>query len=214
MRSRAELFQATQDRYRDAVDIQADQVKDPKTVKAMQRAIKIAGYVKPQVVVCDTSMSTSELHAATDKAKRSSDRLEEVERRYAWAGEDVISSRDGKNFVDSVTALNDKMGEANRLLADSYGKVADNATRDNLRKVFCLSGHTRGFETKDYRDAANALQSAIDQVNASIQQKTQADQQAAQQQSPPSYGGGGYTPAPAPTTAVPQGGNGGGFDWQ
>lgn len=217
MQSSVRSAQATVGRYREAAGIQADQVQDAKTVDAMHKTIKTAGGIKPQVVVCDASMSTSDLQAATDKARRTSGHLKDIERDYAKAGKAVLTSRDAKILEDAKSALSGKRDEASRLLGDSDGKVADNATRDALQKAIDQAGGVKGDKAKDYQDAAAALQSAVDQVNASMQAKAQADQQAAAQQQPaPSYGGGGgYTPtyrpsynrggwsAPAPAPAAP-----------
>ena len=189
--------------YQEAAGISSDQVKDVKTVIAMARAVKNAGGIKPQPVRCDASMTTGELKAAADKAKDLNGRYDKLDR----AAKAVLASRDAKDLDDARTALGAKKEEASRLLGDSDGKVADNATRE-------------------------ALQAAIDQVNASMQAKAQADQQAAEeaaqaaaqqaqavQQTAPSYGGGympsygqggggGWSaPAPAaPAPSVPQGG--------
>ena len=243
MQSSAKSAQATVGRYREAAGIQADQVQDAKTVDAMHRTIKTAGGIKPQVVVCDASMSTSDLHAATSKARRTTDHLKAIDRDYAKAGKAVVASRDAKILEDAKSALAGKKDEAARLLGDSDGKVADNATRDALQKAIDQAGGVKGGKAKDYQDAASALQSAVDQVNASMQAKSQADQQAAAQQQAaqqaqaqqaapsygggytPSYSGGGYTPsynrggggsAPAPTPAAPAPAapqGGGGSNW-
>ncbi|WP_339350389.1 hypothetical protein [Bifidobacterium indicum] len=243
MQSSTRSAQATLARYRGAAGIQADQVQDAKTVDAMHRTIKTAGGIRPQVVVCDASMSTSDLHAATDKARRTSEHLKDIDRDYAKAGKAVIMSRDAKILEDAKSALAGKKDEAARLLGDSDGKVADNATRDALQKAIDQAGGVKGGKAKDYQDAATALQAAVDQVNASMQAKAQADQQAAeqaaqqqaaaQQQPAPSYGGGGYTPsysgggytpsynrgggsapAPAPAAPAPATPQGGGSNWR
>ena len=181
MQSSVESTQATLNRYREAAGIQADQVKDAKTVDAMHKAIKTASDFKPQVVVCNASMSTSNLHAAADKAGRTTDQLKAIDRDYAKASKAVVASRDAKSLEDAKSALAGKKDEASRLLADSDGKVADNATRDGLQQAIDQAGQAKGDKAKAYQDAANALQAAIDQVNASMQAKSQADQQAAAQ---------------------------------
>ena len=207
--------------YREAAGIKADQVKDAKTVLAMARSVKDAEGLKRQTVQCKASMSAADLNAEAGKARRIDGRFVVV----AKSAQAVLASRDAKVLDDAKTALDGKKGEASRLLADSDGKVADNATRDGLQKAIDQAGRVRSGKAKAYQDAVNALQAAIDQVNASVQAKSQADQQAAQQDAPsnnggrggytPSYrpsinrggGGGGYTPAPAP--AAPQGGGSG-----
>ena len=207
--------------YREAAGIKADQVKDAKTVLAMARSVKNAEGLKQQTVQCKASMSTADLNAEAGKARRIDSRFTVV----AKAAKEVLASRDAKVLDDAKTALDGKKGEASRLLADSDGKVADNATRDGLQKAIGQAGQVRSGKAKAYQDAADALQAAIDQVNASVQAKSQADQQAAaqaaqaqaaqqqyaaQQQTAPSYrGGGGYTPTYRPSYNQ-GGGNGGG----
>ena len=214
-------------RYQEAAGISSDQVKDVKTVIAMARAVKNAGGIKPQPVGCDASMKTRDLEAAADKAKDLNGRYDKLDK----AAKAVLTSRDAKDLDDARTALGEKKGEASRLLGDSDGKVADNATREALQAAIGQAEQTQGNKAQAWRDAVGPLQLAIDQVNASTQAKTQADQQAAQETarqqaqaaqqtaSPyrPSYGQGGgnnwSAPAPAsPAPSTPQSG-GGGFDW-
>ena len=209
--------------YREAAGIKADQVKDAKTVLAMARSVKDAEGLKRQTVQCKASMSTADLNAEAGKARRIDSRFAVV----AKSAKAVLASRDAKVLDDAKSALDGKKGEASRLLADSDGKVADNATRDGLQKAIDQAGQVKSNKAKAYQDAVNALQAAIDQVNASVQAKSQADQQAAaqaaqaqqaqaaqqyaaQQQTAPSYrGGGGYTPTYRPSYNQ-GGGNGGG----
>ena len=215
--------------YQEAAGISSDQVKDVKTVIAMARAVKNAGGIKPQPVRCDASMTTGELKAAADKAEDLNGRYDKLDR----AAKAVLASRDAKDLDDARTALGAKKEEASRLLGDSDGKVADNATREALQNAIGQAEQTKGDKAQAWRDAAGPLQSAIDQVNASMQAKTQADQQAAEeaaqaaaqqaqavQQARPSYGrggGGGWSaPAPAaPAPSVPRGGNSSDdFNWE
>ena len=163
--------------YREAAGIKSDQVKDAKTVVAMARSVKDAEGIRQQTIRCNASMPTGELNAAADQAGK-------IEGRYAAvarAAKAVTASRDAKALDDARAALDGKREEASRLLADSDGKVADNATRDGLQQAIDQAGQAKGDKAKAYRDAANALQAAVDRVNASVQAKSQADQQAAAQ---------------------------------
>ena len=192
-------------RYQEAAGISSDQVKDVKAVIAMARAVKNAGGIKPQPVRCDASMKTRDLEAAADKAKDLNGRYDKLDR----AAKAVLASRDAKDLDDARTALAAKKEEASRLLGDSDGKVADNATREALQNAITLAEQTKGGKAKAWRDAAGPLQAAIDQVNASMQAKTQADQQTAEQtaQEPTPFYGGGYIPSSRPSYG--QGGSGG-----
>ena len=210
--------------YREASGVRENQVKDVQAVRALADSEKAAGGLRPQTVQCKASMSTDALTAVAGKARQESG-------AYAAVGRDaraVLASRDAKVLDAAKATLNAKKGEAAKLLDDSDGKVADNATRDGLQKAIDRAGKVKGAEAKTYQDAVNDLQVAIDQVNASVQAKSQADQLAAQQAASsnnsgrsgytpsyrPSYGrggsGGGY--APAHESAAPQSG-GSGINW-
>ena len=218
-------FAARVTRWREAAEVSSDQVKDVKTVIAMARAVKNAGGTRPQTVGCDASMTTRDLKAAADRAEGLNSRYSELDR----AAKAVLASRDAKDLDDARTALDTKKEEASRLLGDSDGKVADNATREALQNAIGQAEQTKGDKVQAWREAVGPLQMAIDQVNASMQAKAQADQQAAeqaaqeaarqqaraaQQTAPsyrPSYGQGGEwtTPAPAqqPAPSTPRGSN-------
>lgn len=163
--------------YREAAGIKSDQVKDTSTVVAMARSVKDAEGIRQQTIQCKASMSTGELNAAADQAGKIDGKFAAVAR----AAKAVTASRDAKALEDARAALDGKKGEASRLLADSDGKVADNATRDALNQAIDQAGQVKGDKAKAYQDATGSLQAAIDQVNASMQTKSQADQQAAAQ---------------------------------
>ena len=163
--------------YREAAGIKTDQVKDAKTVVAMARSVKDAEGIRQQTFQCKASMSTGELNAAAGQARKIDGKYAAVAR----AAKAVTASRDAKALDDARAALDARKDEASRLLADSDGKVADNATRDGLQQAIDQAGQVKGDGAKAYRDAVGALQVAIDRVNASVQAKSQADQQAAAQ---------------------------------
>ena len=218
-------------RWREAAEVSSDQVRDVKTVIAMARAVKNAGGTRPQTVGCDASM-TQDLKAVADKAEGLNGRYSELDR----AAKAVLASRDAKDLDDARTALDAKKEEASRLLGDSDGKVADNASREALQQAIGQAEQTKGDKAQAWREAVGPLQAAIDQVNASMQAKAQADQQAAQQAMrlaalqqdqtvqqaapsyPPSYGQGGASgwaiPAPAQQPAPSLQGSSGYGNWR
>ncbi|WP_339346860.1 hypothetical protein [Bifidobacterium apis] len=163
--------------YREAAGIKADQVKDASTVVAMARSVKNTEGLRQRTVRCKASMSTDGLNAAAGQAGKIDGKYAAVAR----AAKAVIASRDAKALEDARAALDGKREEASRLLADSDGRVADNATRDSLQAAIGQAGQAKSDEAKAYEDAVDALQAAIDRVNASMQAKSQADQQAAAQ---------------------------------
>ena len=78
------------------------------------------------------------------------------------------------------TNLTAKLDEASRLLADSDGKVADNATRDALSNAIdAANGLKDGNDPAKIDGARKTVEDAINGVNASVQAKTDADAQAA-----------------------------------
>ena len=164
-------------RYREAAGIKSDQVKDASTVVALARSVKDAEGIRQPTIRCKTSMPTDGLNTEAGRAKK----LDGEYAAVARAAKAVTASRDAKALEDAKAALDGKKEEASRLLADSDGKVADNATRDGLQQAIDQAGQAKGDKAKAYQDAAAALQAAIDQVNASMQAKSQADQQAAAQ---------------------------------
>ena len=212
---------------REASRVKVDQVKDAKTVANMSRSVKAAGGLERPTFQCKASMSADDLNAQASKAKK----LDSEYAAVSKSAKAVIASRDAKTLQDAKAALNAKRDEASKLLGDSDAKVADSAVRDSLQKVINQVGQIKADTAKAYRDAVNALQSAIDQVNASMQAKSQADQLAAQQAASsnssgrsgytPSYRpsintGGGHAPASAQapvTPSAPQGGGGSGINW-
>ena len=163
--------------YRQAAGIKADQVKDASTVVAMARSVKDAEGIRKPTVRCKATMSTGDLNEAAGRAEKLDGEYAAVDK----AAKAVLASRDAKALEDAKAALNVKKGEASKLLADSDGRVTDAAVRDGLQQTIGQAGQVTGDEAKAYRDAAAALQVAIDRVNASVQARSQADQQAAAQ---------------------------------
>ncbi len=197
---------AKMDSYREASSIKADQVKDASTVQAMTHSVKAVGGLKRPAFQCKASMSADELNAKASKAKKFGDEYAAVSK----SAKAVMASRDAKTIEDAKVALNAKKDEAAKLLGDCDGKVANSAVRDSLQKVIDQAGQIKVDTAKAYRDAVNALQAAIDQVNASMQAKSQADQQAAAVQQAVSSDNGsrsGYTPF-RPATGQPGGAGG------
>ena len=209
--------------YREASRVKVDQVKDAKIVANMSRSVKAAGGLEPPAFQCKASMSPDDLKAQASKAKKLNGEYAAISK----SAKAVIASRDAKILDDAKAALNAKRDEASKLLGDPDGKVADSTVRDNLQKVIDQVDQIKADTAKAYRGAVNALQSAIDQVNASMQAKSQVDQLAAQQAASsnnsgrsgytpsyrPSFGRGGGWSAPAPVQQpAPSTPNGGGYN--
>ena len=87
-----------------------------------------------------------------------------------------------KKLADAKTAAQAKLDEATNLYASSDGQVADNATRDTLKtQIDGLDAAVKDKKTtvQALSERVQTAQTAIDQVNASVQVKKDADAQAA-----------------------------------
>ena len=143
----------------------AKQVADAKTVDALAEALKAN---EPDVVAC----------VADSKADYES-KTSLIEKNTGWYG------KHEKSLKEAVKAVNDSklektVSDAERLLKDSDGKVADNATRDALSNAIdAANGLKDGNDPAKIDGARKTVEDAINGVNASVQAKTDADAQAA-----------------------------------
>ena len=191
----------------DASAVTVDQVKDARTVDALAKALKTTA---PEYEGC-LAGSKAGLDEATSK----------LDRQAAWYRTHAASLGKAVKAVES-SRLDRTVEDAEKLLADSKGRVADEKTRSMLEQAI-----------KD-RDA-DAIGEAVNAVDGSVKAKAKAqaereaqaaaDAAAAQaqaQQQAQSYGGGysygggtgytggGYTGGGTYTPPATGGGNGGG----
>ncbi len=139
------------DDVKTASAVTVEQVKDAKTVEALAAAVKAS---VPKSVSCPVKDKKA-VQAMTGKLKEQTDWYKTHKASLNKAVKQVNGSKLDK-IIDT----------ANMLLADSDGKVADNATRDELSKA---------IEVKDEQ----AIADATVKVNESIAAKTKADEEAA-----------------------------------
>lgn len=111
------------------------------------------------------------VHDATDD-------LTTAQKKIHALVKDVQSGIEVKKLTDAKNAAQAKLDEANNLYTSSDGQVADNATRDTLKTAI----DALGVAVKDKKatvaglsEKVQAVQTAIDQVNASVQVKRDAD---------------------------------------
>ena len=133
-----------------ASKVAAGQVADAKTVDALSEELKAT---EPKTVAC----------VADDMAGYES-KTNLVEKNTGWYG------KHAKSLEAAVKAVNDSklaktVSDAEQLLKDSDGKVADAATRDELSKA---------IKAKD----ADAIAAASRKVNDSVTAKRKADEEA------------------------------------
>ncbi len=139
------------DDVKTASAVTVEQVKDAKTVETLAAAVKAS---VPKSVACPVK-DVKAVQAMTGKLKEQAKWFKTHKASLSKAVKQVNSSK-----LDKI------IDDANTLLADSDGKVADNATRDELSKA---------IEAK----AEQAIADATAKVNDSIAAKTKADEEAA-----------------------------------
>ena len=160
----------------DAAAIKAEQVKDSKTVESLGKELKA---MAPEYEGC-VAEDAQGLDAATVKLNEQADWYGTHEKSLSKAVRAVIESKAAKRLETAKTNLTAKLDEASRLLADSDGKVADNATRDALSNAIdAANGLKDGNDPAKIDGARKTVEDAINGVAASVQAKTDADAQAA-----------------------------------
>ena len=160
----------------DAAAVRAEQVKDSKTVESLGKELKA---MAPEYEGC-VAENAQGLDAATVKLNEQADWYGTHEKSLSKAVRAVTESKAAKRLETAKTNLTAKLDEASRLLADSDGKVADNATRDALSNAIdAANGLKDGNDPAKIDGARKTVEDAINGVDASVQAKTDADAQAA-----------------------------------
>ena len=160
----------------DAAAVKAEQVEDSKTVESLGKELKA---MAPEYEGC-VAEDAQGLDAATVKLTEQADWYGTHEKSLSKAVRAVIESKAAKRLETAKTNLTAKLDEASRLLADSDGKVADNATRDALSNAIdAANGLKDGNDPAKIDGARKTVEDAINGVAASVQAKTDADAQAA-----------------------------------
>lgn len=197
----------------DASAVTADQVKDARTVDALAKALKTT---VPEYEGC-VADSKAGLDEATSK----------LDRQAAWYKTHAASLGKAVKAVES-SRLDRTVEDAEKLLADSKGRVADEKTRSMLEQaikdrdadaigeaVNAVDGSVKAKAKADADAKAQAEQEAQAAADAAAAQ-AQAQQQAQSYGGGYSYGGGtgytggGYTGGGTYTPPATGGGNGGG----
>lgn len=205
----------------DASAVTVDQVKDARTVDALAKALKTTA---PEYEGC-LAGSKAGLDEATSK----------LDRQAAWYKTHAASLGKAVKAVES-SRLDRTVEDAEKLLADSKGRVADEKTRSMLEQAIkdrdadaigeAVNAVDGSVKAKEKADAdAKARREAEEKAQAEQAEQAAADAAAAQaqaQQQAQSYGGGysygggtgytggGYTGGGTYTPPATGGGNGGG----
>ena len=160
----------------DAAAVKAEQVEDSKTVESLGKELKA---MAPEYEGC-VAEDAQGLDAATVKLNEQADWYGTHEKSLSKAVRAVTESKAAKRLETAKTNLTAKLDEASRLLADSDGKVQDNATRETLTNAIDAANKLKDANDATKIDKAHkTLEDAINGVNASVQAKTDADAQAA-----------------------------------
>lgn len=160
----------------DAAAVRAEQVEDSKTVESLGKELKA---MAPEYEGC-VAENAQGLDAATVKLNEQADWYGTHEKSLSKAVRAVAESKAAKRLETAKTNLTAKLDEASRLLADSDGKVADNATRDALSNAIdAANGLKDGNDPAKIDGARKTVEDAINGVAASVRAKTDADAQAA-----------------------------------
>lgn len=115
------------------------------------------------------------VHGATDTLTAAQNKIRDLEKS-------IGASIQAKKLIDAKTAAQATLDEATSLYASSDGQVADNTTRDSLKtQIDALDTALRDKKTtvETLSEKMQEAQSAIDQVNSSVQAKKDADAAAA-----------------------------------
>ena len=206
----------------DASAVAADQVKDARTVDALAKALKTTA---PEYEGC-LAGSKAGLDEATSK----------LDRQAAWYRTHAASLGKAVKAVES-SRLDRTVEDAEKLLADSKGRVADEKTRSMLEQAIrdrdadaigeAVNAVDGSVKAKAKADAdAKARREAEEKAQAEREAQAQAQQQAQSYGGGYSYGGGtgytgggytgggytggGYTGGGTYTPPATGGGNGGG----
>lgn len=156
----------------DASAVAVDQVKDARTVDALAKALKTT---VPEYEGC-VADSKAGLDEATSK----------LDRQAAWYKTHAASLGKAVKAVES-SRLDRTVEDAEKLLADSKGRVADEKTRSMLEQAI------RDRDADAIGEAVNAVDGSVKakaKADADAKARREAEEKAQAEQEAQSYGGG------------------------
>lgn len=143
---------------------------------------------------------TTSLTSTTEQAAHE---ITQREKALTSAVSAVSKAVSAQKLASVKASLKIAVDSASKTLSDSDGKVQDNATRDKLKKAIDAAKKLlkEGKETDPATYSTKALDNAIGKVNASVDAKRKADEEAAKARETESAQSGSPSPAPTvPTT--------------
>ena len=168
-----------------ATTYKADQLKEPKLLDKLDKAIGKAKALKGIPNDAPSEWLAWRLASAKKANATDADEANAQAKALNAALKAVRDSKLAKELDTAKDQLKQGIDGASQTLKDTDGKVADNATRDNLTKAIDEANNTlakKGVtDPKTYTDQKAKLDAAVKQVNDSKAAKEQADAEAAAQ---------------------------------
>lgn len=166
-----------------AVTYKADQLKEPKLLDQLDNAIKKAKGLRGVPDAQPNEWMAWQLVEAKDANAKDANEADAQAKALDNALKKVVDSKLAKELESAKTQLRQGVDGANKTFKDTDGKVADNATRDSLRKAIdeanAILNKKDVSDPKTYTDEKGKLDTAIKKVNDSKAAKENADAEAA-----------------------------------
>lgn len=171
-----------------ATEYKADQLKEPKLLGRLDAAISKAKTLKGIPEEQPGEWLAWQLASARKANATDADEANAQAKALNAALKAVKDSKLAKELDTAKAQLKRGIDGAGKTLKDTEGKVADNATRDSLKKAIAEANSTlskKGVtDPKTYTDAKAKLDAAVKRVTDSKAAKEKADAEAAAQAQP------------------------------
>lgn len=168
-----------------ATTYKADQLKEPKLLDKLDKAIGKAKALKGIPNDAPSEWLAWQLASARKASATDADEADAQAKALNAALKAVRDSKLAKELDGAKGQLKRGIDGASKTFKDTDGKVADNATRDSLKKVIAEATSAlskKGVtDPKAYTDAKAKLDAAVRQVTDSKAAKEKADAEAAAQ---------------------------------
>lgn len=168
-----------------ATTYKADQLKEPKLLDRLDAAIRKAKALKGIPNDAPSEWLAWQLASAKKANATDADEADAQAKALNAALKAVRDSKLAKELDGAKDQLKQGIDSAGKTLKDTDGKVADNATRDSLKKAIAEASSTlskKGVtDPKTYTDAKAKLDAAVKRVTDSKAAKEKADAEAAAQ---------------------------------
>ena len=168
-----------------ATEYKADQLKEPKLLGKLDKAIGKAKALKGVPNDAPSEWLAWQLASAKKANATDADEANAQVKALNAALKAVRDSKLAKELDTAKSQLKQGIDSASKTLKDTDGKVADNATRDSLKKAIAEANSTlskKGVtDPKAYTDQKAKLDAAVKRVTDSKAAKEKADAEAAAQ---------------------------------